>query len=542
MGFETYFLKFILNLILIKNVFNYAIYEHSEILSLKENYKISLISHLSTNSNIIEIANKTFYYFNKTQPDIENIIKNNCPILYFENKNEFIDSIKLIQSLSNNISGIIINNNDSYNIDDLIKNNNENLYIFLYNDIYYNNIIKEKYSFFSLNNTCSIKISILFKSDIASEKISIFLVIFFSLILLSWIYIYKKAKDKNQKLFIHSTILLILILYLIHSILFIIWIYNFNYNDIERNYSIWSLPFFLLRFFSFFIKIIIAFSLCLQLNIIELKEHYDIIKESKSPLIHMIFLFFALSFEYDETNIKNKNIFTYELFNMLYYLFVDCIFIFRYSKIKKIIYQRIIDSYPERGLDIPSLIIKKNLLIKHSYMIILSNIIIYLFYLIIAFSLYQYKNMKISVLLLHHYDIVFMIGIIVVYFPKKLPMYYIEYSFLEGFSCFKNKNNKNAIIYNKKNYYNYNYDEEEYLLSKNEYDLFLVENPFYDDIQNIGEKDNNGNLINNNDLKDIYNNGGIGNLTKLKIGYKDNELEDKMYIELKSILSSMNKK
>ena len=141
--------------------------------------------------------------------------------------------------------------------------------------------------------------------------------------------------------------------------------------------------------------------------------------------------------------------------------------------------------------------------------------------------------MKISVLLLHHYDIVFMRGIIIIYFPKKLPMYYIEYSFLEGFSCFKNKNNKDLIIYNKKKYYNCNYDEEEYLLSKNEYDLFLVENPFYDDIQNIDGKDNNDNLINNN--------GGIGNLNKIKIGYKDNELEDKMYIELKSILS-MNKK
>jgi hypothetical protein len=255
----------------------------------------------------------------------------------------------------------------------------------------------------------------------------------------------------------------------------------------------------------------------------------------------MLLILFALSFEYDETNIKNKNIFTFELFNMFYYLFVDCIFIFRYTKIKNIIYQRIIDSYPERGLDIPSLIIKKNILIKHSYMIILTNIAIYLFYLIITFSLYQYKNMKISVLLLHHYDIVFMIGIIIIYFPKKLPMYYIEYSFLEGFSCFKNKNNKDNIFYHKNKYYNCNYDEEEYLLSKNEYDLALVENPFYDDIQNIDEKCNNDNLINNNDIKDINSNGGIGNLNKIKIGYKNNELDDKMYIELKAILS-MNKK
>lgn len=541
MGFESYFLKFILNLIFIKNVYNYAIYEHSEVLSLRNNYKISLISHLSTNSNIVEIKNKTFYYFNRTETNVENIIKSNCPIVYFENIKEFIDSFKLMQKLSDNISGIIVNNNDSYNFGDLIKNNNENLYIFLYNDKYYNNIIKEKYSIFSVNNTCSIKISILFKIDIISQKISIFLVIFFSLILFSWIFIYKQAKDKKQKLFIHSTILLILILYLIHSIILIIWIYNFNYNDIENNYSIWRLSFFLLRFFSFFIKIIISFCLCMQLNIIELKEHYDIIKESKSPLIHILLIIFALSFEYDETNIQNKNIFTYELFNMFYYLFVVCIFIYRYTKIKNIIYQRIIDSYPERGVDIPSLLIKKSILIKHSYMIILANIFIYLFYLIITFSLRQYKNMKLSVILLHHYDIVFLIGIVAIYFPKKLPMYYIEYSFLEGFSCFKNKNNKDVIIYNKIKYYNSNYDKEEYLLSKNDYDLFLVENPFYDDIQNIGEKDNNDELINNDDLKDINSNGGIGNLNRIKIGYKDNELDYKMYIELKSILS-MNKK
>ena len=197
MRFETYFLKYIINLILIKNVFNYAIYEHREILSLKDNYKISLISHLSTNSNIIEINNKTFYYFNKSDPNLENIIKNNCPIVYFENVDQFIDSFKLTQRLSNNISGIIINNNSSHDTEDLIKNNNENLYIFLYNDIYYNNTIKEKYSIFSVNNNCSIKISILFQSDIASEKISIFFVIFFSLILLSWAFIYKKAKDKK---------------------------------------------------------------------------------------------------------------------------------------------------------------------------------------------------------------------------------------------------------------------------------------------------------------------------------------------------------
>jgi hypothetical protein len=295
--------------------------------------------------------------------------------------------------------------------------------------------------------------------------------------------------------------------------------YSFDYDDIKGNYSLPNMLFLFTRFFLFFIKIIIGFSLSYQLNLIELREHYNLIKESKSPLIHVAIIGFILCFESYSSFIDNPNIYisTSEVFNIFYYIFIILVFIYRYSKIKQIIKRRIYVSFPERGLDLPSLLIKNKTLIKHSYILILLNIAIIIIYMCTTFLLYEYKNMKMSILLLHYYDVLFLIGLIIVYFPKKIDDYYIEYSFLEGFDLFKNKSyNKNVIIYRKKqNFFNNddNDNEEESLLIKNDLDLFLIENPNY----------NNNNSINNEDDNDNQNKKFI-DLRNIKIGYKYNEL------------------
>ena len=523
---------FLLYFILIKHVYNYEIYEHSEILILQESYQITLISKLNTNLNSIDINNKTFYYFNKSEPNFENIIKNYYPIIYFENIDEFLEIENNLQKYSKYINAIIINDNNTNYINNI---NIENIFIFLYNDQIYNNIIKEKYLNFNINNTCSIKLTIIFKTDIISKEISLYLIIFFIILLSFWIFIFIKSIIKKQNLFVHSTLLLIIILYLIHSILLMKWMYSFDYDDIEGNYSLPNMLFLFARFFLFFIKIIIGFSLCYQLNLIELREHYNLIKESKSPLIHVAIIGFILCFESYSSFIDNPNIYisTSEVFNIFYYIFIILVFIYRYSKIKQIIKRRIYVSFPERGLDLPSLLIKNKTLIKHSYILILLNIAIIIIYMCTTFLLYEYKNMKMSILLLHYYDVLFLIGLIIVYFPKKIDDYYIEYSFLEGFDLFKNKSyNKNVIIYRKKqNYFNNDNDnEEESLLIKNDLDLFLIENPNY----------NNNNSINNEDDNDNQNKKFI-DLRNIKIGYKYNELNEKIYDELKSIIN-INKK
>lgn len=505
---------------------NYDIYEHSEELLFKKNYQITLISKLETNLNTIEINNKSFYYFNKSDENFENIIVNYTPIIYFEHINDFFESKNIIQNYPNCIDAIIINYNNTKYINNI--NINE-IYIFLYNDNDYNYIIKNNYSYFNINNTCSIKISIIFKIDIISKKLSLFIFIFILLLLIFWIFIYINSIINRQNLFVHSTLLVIIILYLIHSILFLKWINCFDYKNFENNYNWWNILFIFVRILFFLIKILIGFCICIQLNIIELREHYNLIKESKSPIFHMAIIAFIISLENYPSLLNNKKIYISisEVFNFLYYLFIITIFFFRYSKIRIIINRRIIDSYPERGLDVPSLLIKKNIIIRHFYISIFLSIIIILVYLCITFFLKDYKNLKMSILLMHYNDILLLIGLMIVYFPTKINNYYIEYSFLEGFDYFKKKiNRKNIIIYRKLNHMDN--DEEENLLIKNDLDLSLVENPFYneendDNEVDINEKENNNNYI---------------NMKKIKIAYRYNELNEKIENEIKLIISS----
>jgi len=132
--------------------------------------------------------------------------------------------------------------------------------------------------------------------------------------------------------------------------------------------------------------------------------------------------------------------------------------------------------------------------------------------------------MKMSVLLLHYYDILFLIGLIIVYFPMKINNYYIEY----GFIVILNENENDTIIY-KNNIYNddNDYDEEEIIniLIKNDLNLFLVENP------DINDYDiNNKNEDENSDK--IY-----LNMKNMKIGYIYKEIDEEMYKEIKSVLS-----
>lgn len=194
------------------------------------------------------------------------------------------------------------------------------------------------------------------------------------------------------------------------------------------------------------------------------------------------------------------------------------------KKIKNIIIKRIINSFHERNPDLSSLLIKKKILNKHCYCLIILNIIIILIYFIITFLLNDYKNMKMSVLLLHYYDILFLIGLIIVYFPMKINNYYIEY----GFIVILNENENDTIIY-KNNIYNddNDYDEEEIIniLIKNDLNLFLVENP------DINDYDiNNKNEDENSDK--IY-----LNMKNMKIGYIYKEIDEEMYKEIKSVLS-----
>ena len=132
--------------------------------------------------------------------------------------------------------------------------------------------------------------------------------------------------------------------------------------------------------------------------------------------------------------------------------------------------------------------------------------------------------MKMSVLLLHYYDILFLIGLIIVYFPMKINNYYIEYGFIVGLN-----ENENDTIVCKNNIYNddNDYDEEEIIniLIKNDLNLFLVENP------DINDYDiNNKNEDENSDKKYI-------NMKNMKIGYIYKEIDEEMYKEIKSLLS-----
>ena len=134
MGTGVSFNVFFYILILINTyIYTYDIYEHSEILSFDFNYNITLLSKLIAYSNIIEINNKIFYYYDKNEKNFQNIIVNYSPIIYYEYLDDLINTKNLIEKYSNNISAIIINSDNS-NIVNTI-NNIKDILIFIYNEV-----------------------------------------------------------------------------------------------------------------------------------------------------------------------------------------------------------------------------------------------------------------------------------------------------------------------------------------------------------------------------------------------------------------------
>ena len=134
MGTGAGFNVFLYILILINTyIYSYDIYEHSEILSFDFNYNITLLSKLIAYSNIIEINNKIFYYYDKNEKNFQNIIVNYSPIIYYEYLDDLINTKNLIEKYSNNISAIIINSDNS-NIVNTI-NNIKDILIFIYNEV-----------------------------------------------------------------------------------------------------------------------------------------------------------------------------------------------------------------------------------------------------------------------------------------------------------------------------------------------------------------------------------------------------------------------
>ena len=285
-----------INIYLTKNL---IVNSHSEYMTIRndtgisENYTLELIHPndkyiLDIDSNLIISSNNVFYYlsYNDTKWKYTIVYSRNVYSIYIENMETFlsvIDDILKERSVNLRIKNIIIGYDSDIDINEIkgfADKTNINIFINRQKEE-----IRKKYTAYSDRNFCSTFIKFIYSGDVLADNFVIFIFVFIIIYLLFWSFVHHKARKNGKYLFIHSYILTLLIFYLFHSLLLLIISMKKKYEYFnEEIYSGWLYNFF--NFFQFFIKLLPALFSTIQINILELREHYRIIRNSK--VIHVL--------------------------------------------------------------------------------------------------------------------------------------------------------------------------------------------------------------------------------------------------------------
>lgn len=427
-------------------------YDNSSIITIENtnnknySYKINLISDYKTNSEIISITNKYFYYYNKEYSEISTIL-NDYPVIYFEELSSFYSITQQLYKSSNSrwkkIPAIIINisqnNSHSYNNNtsllkdfDYLNKMSEIILFFSYNNNEEfsenkNNdySIKKNFSSNKIKYNTFITIKIRFTEDIIRKRFSIFLLIFLLFLSLYWTYLFHKAKKRQIKLFVHSVLLWIVYINLINSLIFTYWTFNYPFDHQE------GFIYNLFRFFNYLSKFLPILCGTFQLNIIELREHFDLMRNKKSPLIYGVLVFFIFtsegSFLLNLGDNQNESLIeTSECLNLFIYFIIFIGATCTYCRIRKVIFFRIRISILDQPLYIPALRIKRKMVNKHIFCIYFDIFLIYFIFFIFNHFFWKYRNMRLIMLYTRFSEVLMMIMLMIAYYPINIPDHYIE--------------------------------------------------------------------------------------------------------------------
>ena len=476
-----------INIYLTKNL---IVNSHSEYMTIRndtgisENYTLELIHPndeyiLDIDSNLIISSNNVFYYlsYNDTKWKYTIVYSRNVYSLYIENMETFlsvIDDILKERSVNLRIKNIIIGYDSDIDINE-IKGfaDKTNINIFIHRQ---KEEIRKKYTEYSDRNFCSTFIKIIYSGDVLADNFVIFIFVFIIIYLLFWSFVHHKARKNGKYLFIHSYILTLLIFYLFHSLLLLIISMKKKYEYFnEEIYSGWLYNFF--NFFQFFIKLLPALFSTIQINILELREHYRIIRNSK--VIHVLAanIFFIISLE-------NDNQYLSELLNGFLYIIIIFSLLYMFLQFKSCLDERLIDAIIDEPDLVPTIKFKKKILFMHSFVIVIFLFLYFCIKFILSLSFDKYISIKLTLVLINYSDLFLVLMLCFVHFPKQLPPMYVDQIIFDPDPIVNNENDYFENIYSYERI-----DEEKYFenYKPNESsNIIIIENPFNDNKIQIG--------------------------------------------------------
>ena len=463
---------------------------HNEYITIRndtgfsENYTLVLIPPndkyiLNVESNIISSINNVFYYlsYNDTKWKYTIVYSRNVYTLYIEDMKTFLsiaDDIIKEKSVNIRIKNIIIGYDSNFDENEVKGFQDKiNINIFINRQ---KEEISKKYIEYSDKTICSTYIRFIYSGDVFADNFVIFIFVFIILYLLFWSFVHHKARKNGKYLFIHSYILAIIFFYLLHSLLFLIITMKkkYEYFD-EENYSGWLYNFF--NFFQFFIKLLPALFATMQINILELREHYRIIRNSK--VIHVLAanIFFIISLENDNQNLS-------ELLNGFLYIIIIFSLLYMFLQFKSCLEERIIDAIIDEPDLVPTIKFKKKLLFKHSFAILIFLFLYFCVKFILRISFDQYVSIKFTLIIINYSDFILILMLCFVHFPRQLPPMYVDQIIFDQDPIINIENDYFENIYSYERI-----DEEKYFenYKPNESaNIIIIENPYNNNKIQIG--------------------------------------------------------
>ena len=521
----------LINLYLISETFSYIIIDSYNFTLDLIPYKKGFSSNLEQNQ--FSELNNLFYYLTSDDNNWKLILKryrNTHFVFYLDGIETFNKNYQELKK-EKKISALIIGGVTAFvrgdfliNIDDTYSNNNKLIFINKNRDI-----IKNIYRIFSIRNLCSIYINYLYTGDIFCDKFIIYIGIFISLCIIIYSIICYKARQNNKYLFIQDYILTNLFFYFFHTLLFYYISSKQKYKYFtEENYS--GAIYVLFNSFQFFSKLLPNILATGQLNNFEIREHSYIYGHSKIIHLFSCNIFFIISFQKESTE-------TSETLNCCMYIVNLMCIIYMYFCYKNLFHEKYIDSIENDPDYISALNLKKKLLYFHFLSISLFILFHLCFYCYMRYYLNEYRTIKFIFIFINYSDLILLLILALVYYPRELPPYYIEEERDIGENSFNNQNvdenDEFKTIYN----FAFNQKDEEIYFKNFQKDentnanIVLIENPFnenkLEEINNNNNKEgkiliikeknenDNQNKEDNNVEKDIL------DLTHTKLGFID---------------------
>ena len=537
-------LLFILIILLINKIHLYLVDRTSSYIIIdSQTYLIELIppkEGLYYDSELNQISEKNYflYYVSIYDDSWKKYYGNPNYIFYIDSIETYNNYISELTS-EKRINHIIIGVESVSDINNIKATAINNKYIFINKN---KEEIKKKYSYYEKYRISSMYINFFFAGDIISDNFIIIVGIFLIVYLVAYMIIYCFAKKTEKRLFIHDYILITIIFYFFHTLLFYLITMKKKYKYYDENvYS--GFIFYIFNFFQFMVKILVNIYITIQINIFEIREHSRIISNSK--VVHLLAcnIIFIITLQTDNPSMS-------EFLNcLLYFLAMISLSIFfsSYKNTLKEKYEDAINNEPEY---IPTLTLKKKLLHIHYISFFAFIVIHFLIYFIFNKYFTEYKTQKFIFIFINYSELIPLLIISVLYYPRKLPEDYIE-EYRDNDNVLDEvnieENSKFRYIYN----YEINKKEQDEELYFNNYkkdinngnNIFIIENPFSDikyeenininnNINNNKENQNSNNnieeepiLVKKNDeeniIEDNNNEGDILDFTHTKLGFVD---------------------